>query len=168
MDSVEVVEKVSSFISFKDIYNSYIKDDTLANVYGDYNTFVNDIFIKALKNTVYNLQDENDKENFYWVIICKKKFWNYVGDLIEYFIEYYNKRKDLSFWLRFKLSIIKTIRWVRRINFAIDIFNYSHFSELYNKKIKKLFDEGKTSNVYIYKLNSNSYFKYQFAMKYKR
>ena len=167
MDSIEVVEKVSNFISIKKLYNSYIKDDTLANVYGDYDTFVNDSFVKKLKRTVCNLQEE-DKENYYWIIICKKKFLDYVEDLIEYFIEYYKERKDLNFWLRFKISLLKTTRWVRRINFVIDIFNYSHFTESYNKEIKKLFDEGKTNNVYIYKLNRDLLFKYQFAMKYKR
>ena len=168
MINFETLEKVSNFISFKDIFNSYIKDDNLANVYGNYNTFVNDIFIKALKNTVYNLQDEKDKENFYWVIICKKKLYNYVKDLFEYFIEYYKKRNDLNFFLRLKISILKTIRWVRRINFVVDIFHYSHFTELYNKRIKKLFDERKTNNVYVYKLDKDSLFKYKFAMKYKR
>lgn len=168
MSNLELLEKASSFISLKDLYNLYIKDDSLANVYGDYNTFANDSFVEGLKKTVYDIREEKDKENFYWIIICKKKLIPYIKDLIEYFIEYYKERKDLSFWLRLRMSYVKTIRWVRRINFVIDIFDYSHFPESYNRKIKKLFDDNKTNNVYIYKLNKDSFFKYQFAMKYKR
>jgi hypothetical protein len=170
MINYDLIEKLSSSISLKDIYKFFIIDDKLANVYGNYEAFINDTFIDVLVEFAkMPISDrlEYEEKYPYWIIVCNKKYFEFIKDRVKYFIKYFKKRKDLDFWTRLKISFSKTKRWVKRINFAVDIFEYVDNIESYNIQIKHLFNQHKTKHIYIYKGNKEFIFELKFNMKLK-
>ena len=64
---------------------------------------------------------------------------------------------------------MKTIHWVGRIKYVIDIYEYIRNKDKNDKEIKKLFDDKEIESVYLYRLyNKELLYEAMFEKKYKK
>jgi len=173
MTYFEIIEKFSEIISNEDIKKLLnIEDGVTVDIFGNYDTF---IMNKHNTNNGYfgriiQIAKLYNGDKFNCAIVCKKGWIKYLKDWYKYFKAYFKKRNDLNLYLRIKLSIMKTNRWVGNVKYAVDIFEYIKNENVHNMHIKTLFDKKEISTVHIYNRQDDKDFvlKYKFDSQYKR
>lgn len=166
MEQYKIIKILCNILPIKDIKNiinekikitihdKFIELDKLVNVFGDFETFINNQNING--NDMYiisNLSNYIDKQKISgnWIIICKLGYFNFIKFYIKYLCHYYKKRKDLNFIHRIYISIRKSNCNIFRIKCCIDINNYFKEKEKFDNQIKELFNTKQIDRIYIYK-----------------
>ena len=170
----EIINKFSDIISISDIKHILDIDKNIADMFGNYDTFINEQkneelghFGRILK-PLLNYSIENRKY-YNWIIVGKKGYIKYLIDCVIYFYTYFCKRSDLDLLNRIRVSLMKTIHWVGRIKYVIDIYEYIRNKDKNDKEIKKLFDDKEIESVYLYRLyNKELLYEAMFEKKYKK
>lgn len=157
---IEVVEKVFSLISFKDIKKFLgIKNTHALEIWGNYNAFQ-----KSLSNPrsemciLRNMYASNSKYNYerleqvnmHIYLVGKIGYWkSFYKKLvaIKTFLKY---RKDLNIFTRLYLLIVKLTRTSRYV-MQIELKEYWNNIKYHNEIIESLFKENKIARLYLYK-----------------
>lgn len=162
MITLELVEKIVNLvpISREDTFKLLkIEDNLTAEIYGNYEKFAIDqisedaILYKIMKfaKGYKKLKEDEEIDTGSWVFVCKRGYVKFSKECLKYFWKYFKRRSDLNLLTRLKMSILKTKRWVTRIVYVCDAESFSECPELFNKKIKRLFDNKEIDRIYIYK-----------------
>lgn len=139
------------------IHNKFIKIDEFLNSYGNYLTFINskedlEDDITQLKMIYkYNKNKYNTKLNY--CLIGKVGYINFFIKECKWIYKYFKKRSDLDIIRRIYVTGKKAIKNIFKFNYhtCIDITDYFNDPELYNLRIKRIFDEHKIDRINLYK-----------------
>ena len=136
------------------IHNKYIKLDDFINSYGNYLTFIDSIEKyeddMCILKMIYDYGEYN-KLNY--CLVGKIGYIDFFKKEYNWIKKYYKERSDLDIIRRIYVTGKKAIKCIFRFNYntCIDIKDYFADSELYNKRIKRIFNEKKIDRLNLYK-----------------
>ena len=143
--------------SFNKLFKS--KKSHICDVYGNYETFINNIEDKESTLSCIidciNMQSLKDlkESQFVYFLTGKKNYINYFLEVINTFLSYFWFRKDLDIITRIHMSYLYTIHHKHRVKFGTTIVKYLRRQEENNKKIKKKFDDKEIDLLYVYQVD---------------
>lgn len=138
------------------IDNKLIELHKLINVFGNYETFINNQTEEGNDLWIINNYSKFDKvinpnkvlSN--WCIIGKLGYWNFIKKYIKYSWQYWKKRNDLNIIHRIYISFKKANKNVYRFRIGIDVNKYFKEKTKFDNQIKKLFNNKDIDRIYLY------------------
>lgn len=139
------------------IHNKLIKLYDFINSYGNYSAFINskknleDDMTQLKMIYKYDKNNYNDKLNY--CLVGKIGYIDFFINECKWIYKYFKKRSDLDIIRRIYVTGKKAIKniFIFNYNTCIDIKDYFDDPELYNKRIKRKFDENIIDRINLYK-----------------
>ena len=160
----EYIEKLLSFLSFISINDikKYLEIDTThtLDIFGNYNAFVSSLnnpqsdlytYVWICENPQRGINYEAYKKlGISIYLVGKIGFIKYIKEYYDFIISFIYDRKDLNFFTRLYLSIIKAKQKIIRNKFQVEINKFCKSEVNSLDRIEQLFDKEKIYRLYLY------------------